>query len=79
MERPTVALTISGKVAWGKMAQVTNHLELVGYVNAVLLIHRKLSQSRIAAQPDAFSAQKALAARLQSPANQLLGSMTRMH
>jgi ribosomal protein S8E len=24
MERPTVALTTSGKVAWGMMAQVTN-------------------------------------------------------
>jgi len=38
MERYVVALTISGKVAWGKMAQLTNHLELDGYVNAVLLV-----------------------------------------
>jgi ribosome biogenesis protein NSA2 len=38
MERHAIALTTSGKVAWGKMAQVTNYLELDGCVNAVLLV-----------------------------------------
>jgi ribosome biogenesis protein NSA2 len=31
-------VTTSGKVAWGKMAQVTNNPELDGCVNAVLLV-----------------------------------------
>ena len=31
-------VTTTGKVAWGKMAQVTNNPELDGCVNAVLLV-----------------------------------------
>ena len=31
-------VTTSGKVAWGKMAQVTNNPELDGCVNSVLLV-----------------------------------------
>jgi ribosome biogenesis protein NSA2 len=31
-------VTTSGKVAWGKMAQITNNPELDGCVNAVLLV-----------------------------------------
>jgi ribosome biogenesis protein NSA2 len=31
-------VTTTGKVAWGKMAQITNNPELDGCVNAVLLV-----------------------------------------
>ena len=31
-------VTTSGKVAWGKMAQISNNPELDGCVNAVLLV-----------------------------------------